>query len=139
MLCNCTECNIKIPRGNPWIFGKDYLFCSSSCRYNFFTANPNLENKPPDPYRIPEQTQPIYMPKVPSLRIISKHNNEEPPKEIPKEVPKEVPKEIPKEVPKEVLEENVEPNISSKREILNYILCNFYRKNSLVSTIQNIF
>ena len=131
MLCNCTECNIKIPRGNPWIFGKDYLFCSSSCRYKFFTANPNLENKPTNPYRIPEQTQPIYMPKVPSLWIIPKHNNEEPPKEIPKE--------IPKEGHKEDLEENMEPNISRNREILNYILCNFYRKSSLFSTMQNIF
>ncbi len=117
MLCNCTECNIKIPSGNPWIFGKDYLFCSSSCRYKFFTANPNLENKPSDPYRIPEQTQQIYMPKVPSLWIIPKHNNEEPPKEGHKEGHKED------------LEENMEPNISTKREILNYILCNFYRKN----------
>lgn len=127
MLCSCTECNIKIPRGNPWIFGKDYLFCSSSCRYKFFTANPDLENKPTNPYRIPEQTQQIYMPKVPSLWIIPKHNNEEPPKEGHNEGHKED------------LEENMEPNIATKREILNYILCNFYRKSSLVSTMQNIF
>ena len=119
MLRSCTECNIKILQGNPWIFGKDYLFCSSSCRYTFFTANPNLENKPTNPYRIPEQTQPIYMPKVPSLWIIPKHNKEEPPKEVP--------------------EENVDPNISTKTEILNYILCYFYRKSSLISTMQNIF
>ena len=108
MLCNCTECNIRIPRGNPWIFGKDYLFCSSSCRYNFFDANPNLKNKPPDTYRIPEQTQPIYIPKVPSLRIIC-NNIEESPKE-------------------ENHKENIESNDT---ELLNYILCNFYRKNSL--------
>lgn len=80
MLYNCTECNIRMTPGNPWIFGKDYLFCSSTCRNNFFTANPNLESKPLDTYRIPEQTQSIYMPKVPSLRIIS-YNIEEPPKQ----------------------------------------------------------
>ena len=88
MLCNCTECNIRIPRGNPWIFGKDYLFCSSSCRSNFFIDNPNLENKPPDPYRIPEQSQAIYIRKVPSLLIIPKYNNE-PTKEVPEEIPEE--------------------------------------------------
>ena len=111
MLCNCTECNIRISSGNPWIFGKDYLFCSSTCRSNFFIANPNLENKPRDPYRIPEQTQAIYIRKVPSVWIIPNYNNE----------PKEVPKEIPDEVPKE----NIKP---TKREVVNYILCNFYRK-----------
>ena len=116
MLCSCTECNIRIPRGNPWIFGKDYLFCSSSCRYKFFTTNPGLENKPTDPYRIPEQTQPIYMPKVPSLRIIPKHN-EEPPKEVPKEVPEDVPEDVPKE--------NVEPNISTNRDIFNLYFMQF--------------
>ena len=132
MLCNSTECNIRISSGNPWIFGKDYLFCSSTCRSNFFIANPNLENKPPDPYRIPEQTQAIYIRKVPTLWIIPKYNNE-PNKEVPKEVPEEVPEEVPKEVPKEVLKENIKP---TKKDVLNYILCNFYRKSIL---FQNIF
>jgi len=115
MLCNCTECNIRISRGNPWIFGKDYLFCSSTCRSNFFIANPNLENKPPDPYRVPEQSEAIYIRKIPSLWIIPKYNK--PTKQIIKEIP----------------DQNIEP---TKMDLLNYILCNFYHKSSL---FQNIF
>ena len=102
MICNCcTECNNIIPQGCPWVFGKDYLFCSSNCRYKFLNDNPNLENKCTISKRVPEETQPIYIPKVSSLLVIHINNTEEPPKE----------------------------NISSKnRQILNYILCNFYRK-----------
>ena len=70
MLCVCTKCNNIIPKGKPLIFGKDYLFCSTTCRYNFFNDNPHIENKKCDVDRIPEQTKPIYMPKLPSLVII---------------------------------------------------------------------
>ena len=66
MIYECTECDNIIPQGKSWVFGKDYLFCSTDCRDIFLLKNPNIQNIT-IPNRIPEQT-PAYFesPSLPS-------------------------------------------------------------------------
>lgn len=60
MIYECTECDTIIPQGKSWVFGKDYLFCSTECRRIFLLRNPDIQNNITIPCRRPEQTQPYY-------------------------------------------------------------------------------
>ena len=72
MIYECTECDTIIPQGKPWVFGKDYLFCSTECRREFLLRNPDIQKNITIPCRMPEQTQPYYASAPPPLIIPSK-------------------------------------------------------------------
>ena len=70
MIYECTECDSIIPKGKSWVFGKDYLFCSTECRREFLLRNPDIQKNITIPCRIPEQTQPYYASAPPPLIIL---------------------------------------------------------------------
>ena len=61
MIYECTECDTIIPQGKSWVFGKDYLFCSTECRRIFLLRNPDIQNNITIPCRMPEQTHLIML------------------------------------------------------------------------------